>query len=374
MLKGIHLTLLVGPVIPAPAPPMVVEALTSVQVTTSAGQRSGFQLTFAAGKRSLLTTTLLPAGYFDPGIRVILVATVNGVPNVLMDGIVTRQDVAPSNDVGGSTLTVTGEDISILMELIDFSGMKYPAMPDFAIAEVLILKYAVFGLLPLAIPSPLTEVPVPTSRIPTQEGTDLDYIRKLASDAGYVFYVDPGPAPGTSIGYWGPEIRVGVPQPALNVNMDGETNVESLSFSYDGLAREQLILFVQEPSSKVPIPVPIPNVSILKPPLAARPAIPKKVRLVQKAAKLNPIRAALVALGQASASADAISGSGQLDVLRYGRVLRSRGLVGVRGAGIAYDGLYYVKSVTHTIKQGEYKQSFQLSREGLISLVPAVLP
>ena len=71
-------------------------------------------------------------------------------------------------------------------------------------------------------------------------------------------------------------------------------------------------------------------------------------------------------------SANAITVSGSLDVLRYGNVLRSKLLVGVRGAGIAYDGLYYVDSVTHKIKRGEYKQSFQLSRDGLISLTPKV--
>jgi hypothetical protein len=47
-------------------------------------------------------------------------------------------------------------------------------------------------------------------------------------------------------------------------------------------------------------------------------------------------------------------------------------LVGVRGAGLAYDGLYYVDSVTHDLKRGEYKQSFQLSRDGLISNTPKV--
>jgi len=30
--------------------------------------------------------------------------------------------------------------------------------------------------------------------------------------------------------------------------------------------------------------------------------------------------------------------------------------------------------VSHSIKRGEYKQSFQLSREGLGSNVPAVIP
>jgi hypothetical protein len=73
-------------------------------------------------------------------------------------------------------------------------------------------------------------------------------------------------------------------------------------------------------------------------------------------------------------SADAISGSGSLNVATYGHVLRSRMLVGVRGAGIAYDGMYYVDSVTHSIKPGEYKQNFQISRDGLISQTPVVMP
>jgi len=59
-------------------------------------------------------------------------------------------------------------------------------------------------------------------------------------------------------------------------------------------------------------------------------------------------------------------------VVRYGRVLRARQLVGVRGAGAAFDGLYYVKSVTHTIKHGNYKQDFTLVRNGLLSTVPRV--
>jgi len=45
----------------------------------------------------------------------------------------------------------------------------------------------------------------------------------------------------------------------------------------------------------------------------------------------------------------------------------------VRGAGLAYDGMYYVNSVTHNIKRGEYKQNFSLSRDGLISPTPKVL-
>jgi hypothetical protein len=378
MLKGVYLTLLMGPIVARPVPQEVSDALLSAQVTTAAGQRSGFQLTFSLAKKSLLTTTLIPAGFFDPMIRVILIATLNGIPNVIMDGLISQQQVAASNEPGKSTLTITGEDVSQAMDLIDFSGIPYPAMPAEARVALCIAKYAMFGIVPLVIPSILIDVPIPVKEIPKHQGTDLAYINLLADKVGYVFYVEPGPAPGMNIGYWGPEVKVGVPQPALNVNMDAYTNVESLSFTYDGLAKTLYILFIQDSISKAPIPIPIPDITPLNPPLGAKPPLPLHVKFLNNdpeesgQAKLSPIQAALIGLAKASKTSDVISGNGSLDVLRYGQLLKARSLVGVRGAGIAYDGLYYVKSVTHNIKHGEYKQSFSLSRNALIPTTPAV--
>jgi hypothetical protein len=82
----------------------------------------------------------------------------------------------------------------------------------------------------------------------------------------------------------------------------------------------------------------------------------------------------IVMMGLAAAAQyeEAVSCEGSLDVTRYGGILKARRLVGVRGAGPAFDGLYYVKSVTHKIKRGEYKQSFTLTRNGLVSTVPTV--
>jgi hypothetical protein len=373
MLKGFYLTLLIGPAVPVPATQAVVEALTNVQVTTST-DRSGFQLTFGVSKNSPLLKTMLPAGYFDPMItRVIIVITVGGIPNVLMDGIITRQELSPSDAPGQSTLTVTGEDLSVLMDVVEMPFMRYPAMPDAAQISAILAKYLVFGIVPLIIPPIFTDVPIPTEKIPTHTGTDLAYIRQHASRNGYVFYVEAGPAPGVNIAYWGPDIRIPIPQPALNINMDAQTNVESLSFSLDGLAKKILVLNVLDPvTKKITVPVPVPNISVLRPPLGARLTPPAKVEFPEGMAKLNPLQAAARALGISFASSDAIRVSGSLDVPRYGRVLKARQLVGVRGAGIAYDGLYYVGSVTHNIKRGEYKQSFDLSRDGLISLTPKV--
>jgi len=150
--------LMMGPVVAELVPQPVTDALMSVQVTTTDGQRSGFQLTFAMSKKSLLNTTLLPTGFFDPLVRVVIVATVNGVPDVLMDGVITHQEITPSSVPGQSTLTITGEDLTVLMGLVDLSGIPYPDISDALIVEIVLAKYALFGVIPLAIPGLLTDI------------------------------------------------------------------------------------------------------------------------------------------------------------------------------------------------------------------------
>src|ERR1051326_2667602 len=111
MLKGVDLSLMSGPAVPVTAAHAVMDALQSVQGTSSKETR-GFQLTFAVSKQSPLLKTMLPAVFFDPVItRVVIIVTVSGSPHVLMDGIISRQELSPSNDPGQSTLTVTREDL-----------------------------------------------------------------------------------------------------------------------------------------------------------------------------------------------------------------------------------------------------------------------
>jgi len=375
MLKGVYLTLLIGPGVPVPAPQLVVDALTGVEVT-SGGERSGFQLTFGVSKNSTLINAMLPAGYLDPVVtRVIVIATVNGVPHVLTDGMITNQQLTPSNEPEQSILTITGEDLSVLMDVAEMPFMRYPGMNDAAQVAVILSKYAVLGIAPIIIPPIFDDTPVPTDEVPTQNGTDLAYIKQLADHHGYVFYVEPGPAPGLNIAYWGPDIRIPIPQPALNVNMDAHTNVESLNFSFDGLAKKITVMTVLDPvTEKIPIPVPIPNISLLRPPLGAKIPVPAKLEFYEYGTKLKVTQALARGLAISFKSSDSITANGSLNVVRYGRVLQSRQLVGVRGAGLAYDGLYYVNSVTHNIKRGEYKQNFSLSRDGQISLTPVVNP
>ena len=375
MASNLTLSLLVGPAVPVPVPRTVIDALARVEVTTTAarGKPSGFRLSFTLSKQSPLHTIfVLAGGAVPPILRVVIVATVNGVASVLGDGIVTKQEVVSGASGGSDTLEVTGVDISQVMNWIEGSGIPYPALPIEGRVAVILAKYILFGFIPKIIPTILFEAPVPTEKIPVQKGNDWEYVNDLAAEVGYVFFVEPGPEPGLNTAYFGPDVKLGTPQPALNVNMDGQTNVESLTFGLDTEEKTLPVTIIQELISKIPIPIPLPDINPLNPLLGLVPLPAKKIEYVKDSAKRSPIQAVLFAMAQASATADGVTGQGTLDVLRYGRPLRARALVGVRGVGPAFDGLHYVQQVTHKIKRGEYKQDFKLVRNGLLSTLPRV--
>lgn len=373
MNQGFYLTLMIGGFNADPVPEAVIDALTEVRVTTTMGSQGGFQLKFTLGRNSQLAM-MLASGYFDPRRRVIIAITVNGSTEVLMDGIITKQDLTPSNTAGMTTLAITGLDLTALMDLIDLTGIPYPAMPMFTIVELILAKYLVLGIVPVAIPPLLALIQNPIERFLKQDGTDYRYISTLAGKVGAVFYLDFGPAPGQSMAYWGPDLTklFGGTQPALSINFDGNSNLDSLSFSYDGTVATDYLVTIIEPNTGLPIPIPLPDVSLLKAPQAANVPTPLKYQQLRPIASEDPIGAALAGLAKLFESADVMTASGSVDVLRYGRVFKVRQLCGVRGGGPYYDGLYYVKSVTHNIKRGDYKQNFTLTRGGTGSSVSTV--
>jgi hypothetical protein len=372
MAGGVKLSLMVGPV-PLPVPAVVIEALDTVKVETGAGgTQSGFELSFDLPARSPLRTLfLLTGGGSLPLMRVVLVVTIGGRAEAVIDGVTTNVETRPGGG-GVSKLVVKGKDLSALMAKIEFTGLPFPAMPPALRVLTVLAKYAAFGVVPLVIPSIAEDLPIPVQRVPQQRGNDYVYIQQLAQQCGYVFYLEPGPVPATSKAYWGPEIRLGAVQPALTVNMDAQTNVDELNFNFDKDRKSIPIVYFQEPNSKAPIGIPIPDITPLNPPLGLVPPLPPNIVSLDSTAQMSPLGALMSGLAYVGQHSDSVFGSGRLDVTRYGRLLKSRQLVGVRGAGLPFDGLYYVKSVTHEIKRGEYKQGFELARNGLVSTVPSL--
>src|SRR5262249_39444715 len=177
----------------------------------------------------LMTNRLL-----RPFTRVIVLVTFSVVPQVLMDGIITQIQLSPSNDPGASTMTVTGEDVSVMMDLEEEQS-SHPAMPDYVIVSQLVLKYAKYGLVPPLPPAMAPQALNPRNALEelTERPanlTDRGYIEYLAQLYGFLFYVTPGPVPSTNTVHWGPPDTLSFPQGALSMNMGPETNVESISF------------------------------------------------------------------------------------------------------------------------------------------------
>src|SRR4051794_21014562 len=177
---------MMGPFIPLTVPRAALDALVEAEVKVEDVGISGFQLTFSIDKQSPLQILfLLTGGSPLLFMRVVLIATVNGVANVLIDGVVTNNEISPGDKGSNSTLTITGKDLSVLMDQSNWSGFPFPACPAEARVALMLAKYALFGIIPLIIPSVLIDVPIPIESIPSQQGTDLQYIRYLAEQAGY---------------------------------------------------------------------------------------------------------------------------------------------------------------------------------------------
>jgi phage protein D len=253
---------------------------------------------------------------------------------------------------------------------------EHPAQDETVIALKIIASYAQFGLIPQVIPPPVIDLPLPIDRIPVQQATDLQYLREMAGRYGYVFFVTPGPAPFTNTAYWGPPVRIGLPQRALSVNLGGETNVERIDFRSNALGPTVVTGQVQDRLTNQTLPV--QTFASLRPPLSTQPALlvnQANVRRTQlRQSGLSATEAFARAQGMTDAASDAVEANGELDALRYGDLLQPRGLVGLRGAGYSHDGFWYVKRVTHDLRREAYKQQFTLTREGLGSTTPVVIP
>ncbi|MBD6618223.1 hypothetical protein FNW02_20950 [Komarekiella sp. 'clone 1'] len=378
-MPGITLTLRIGKKTPQLAPMLLTEALQSVEVSHKDSDRSGFQIVFQVGRsgsRDLQDDRLLQSPLLEPFNRVILVITLNAKAQVLMDGIITHQEFSPSMEPGRSTLTVTGEDVSVMMAKSKLK-IQHPQQSESAIARKIISNYSEYKLIPDIQKPPVEAAPSRNERIPAQSGSDLEYLGLLADRFGYVFYVTPGPGVGQNTAYWGPPPRGTNPQKAITVNMGAFSNADSINFQFDAQSATQMQGSIQERQRNQ-----IRRLQVMKSdrsPLARQSAL--QLQQIQGVPHIKTFEETGHDLARAQARTQAIVNqstdnvltvSGELDTLRYGELLKLRELVNLRGVGNTYDGTYYVKSVTHRLRQGEYKQSFSITREGRGSTISAV--
>lgn len=371
---GTRLTLWLGPTIAVPAPAVIVQALSSVEVHLSDGDSDGFEMTFSVGRTGVLAMdyALLTNPLLRPTTRVVIQVWLGVMPQVLIDGFITKMQLHPSDQPGASTLTVIGLDVRTVMDVHQLSQF-YPNQAVKAIIEQILYSYMTYLGTPPVVALIDPNIAPQTEQIPVKADTDLAYLSRLAADYDCVFYVEPTQVPMVNQAYWGP-LNLTQPQAALSVNMGPETNA-TIQFDYDGQIPGIVTGFMLDKSSQMVVPIVIP--SSTRVPLAAIPPIAiqgaaMRVQMPKHVNSLSIAEATLRAQAQTNRMSYGLKAQGELDMLRYGNILRPRRLVGVRGAGYLFDGLYYVQDVTHTIGKGEYKQRFTLTREGFGSLIPVV--
>jgi len=375
--QGVQIALEIGMTTPSRVPVEVSSAMESVTVNMKDNGSSTFSVQFRAERTSPLTDyQILKTGLLEPYNRVIITVTIRGQQTVLMDGIITNQELTPSQQPNQASVTITGDDITNMMDRVEIA-IQWPAMGDPIIALALIGKYALWGMRPDIHTPPSTWVSLLVENTPQQSGTDLNYLRQLAANHGFYVACWPG-SPGslTNTVYWGPPDRAGPDQQVLNVDSGPYTNVEQISFTHDGMTAHYVYGAVVEELFGYAIPLPVVTfMSTRTPALAKTPTLSMshlQYKLMPHAGA-NYLKAWAAAQSETDQSTDnVVTASGTLDALRYGAVLRAPGRVAVRGAGDTYNGRYYVASVTHTLKVGSYKQSFQLSREGIGSTISRV--
>ena len=200
--RGLQLLLLVGRTVPRPAGYDVMSAFVSAEVSDSTTQANVFTLTFTLGRSPILDYPLLRDNVFAPLNRVVIAVQFNALTEVLIDGVVTEQQVASGSRPGEARLVVTGEDLSRMLDRQERSR-TFPNQSDADIVRSILgaAEYATLGLRPDVTTTRIR--PNETQRVPSQQGTDLATINALAQRNSYVFYIEPTAVPGQSVAYWG---------------------------------------------------------------------------------------------------------------------------------------------------------------------------
>jgi hypothetical protein len=373
----INLQLWLGSAVPDAAPTYVTEKLQSVEITRSVDRPCVFQMNFHADRTMGLSPdfALLSGGLLAPWNRVIIGVTLDSTSRILIDGFITHHELTHDKQFAASTLTVTGEDVSILMDRIELS-IEWPQMGDSIIALAVLAKYSMIGILPEVVPTPADLIPMVVERVPQQNTTDRAYLLQLAAPYGYRFAVSPGSEPMVNKAYWGPPMNTGNVQAPLSMDVGSTTNIEKISFQLDSLAPVQVYGMVQDDITEEDLPLATLGTTRL-PHLATNPAFNPTGLLQRRNLFTDPRYGYLEALVDAQAQTDVstdqvVTAQGEIDTLRYGAVLDPWGLVDVRGSGQSFDGRYRINSVTDRISRGSYRQGFVLEREGTGSTISSV--
>ena len=347
-----------------PASSDLLAAIQQIEVEDNADMADMLRLRVAIAPRDGGSDwTVLDDELFRRLAKIRVVVTVGSGPSeplVEVNVIETNADI--SNRPGQSVLNVVAMDPTVLMNLEE-KVRPWPDMADSDVA-IAIFKDPKYGFEPVVEETGLKRQAVDHTTI--QRGTDIRFLQQLARRNGYECYVEINPSTGRLEGHFHPPRLEQRPQGVLSVNMGEATNVNSFNARYDMLRPTTAQVTGLDIGTQSDQSAQVESLTFRE--LGSEPSLngdhPRKVLLSQtglaETGELQTYAQAVV-----DRSGWAITADGELNTVAYGRLLRAKRLVNVRGAGRRFSGPYYVEKVLHTFGGDGYTQRFALRRNAL---------
>ena len=235
VLSSVQLSLMIGPIIPLTVPREALDALVSVEVKVEDVGTSGFQLVFSIDKQSPLQILFLLSGGVaaavharsDCGHRQRREQRADRRRHHQQPDLARRQRLQLYPDDYRQGPDRTNEPVELERLPLSRPVRRRPGSPCSWSNMRCSASFRSSSRASLPI-SRSRSTAFPARRARTWNTYGTWQMRRAMSSTSM-----PGPAIGTSTAYWGPQIKVGPVQPALSVDMDAYTNVESLHFNFD---------------------------------------------------------------------------------------------------------------------------------------------
>ncbi|MFC7335834.1 phage late control D family protein [Haloferula chungangensis] len=303
----------------------------------------------------------------EPWAEIEIIARFGEDDQEVMRGYLKKVSASYPTDAGTSTVIISCQDASILMDRNHRRRVWGAETPT----DDLLILSEMLGDVGLALdPESTGESGVTLN----QNQTDIRFLRTRSQELGYDLIFREG------LLYFGPWRLDDSPQETIIVQGGPDTQCISFSLDEDGHTPDQVTFDVASESGSDAVEQSVtPNQTLLGPEAAGSESsglADFNWRLNQQG-EANPDRLQRIAQTKANENAFKIKASGELDGSLYGYVLHVGKTVGVDGVGERHSGIYYVDRVEHKFDGNGYRQSFQLLRnaygDNLAENLPGVL-
>jgi phage protein D len=341
------------------------KCIQSITVNEDLDEGSSFEILLSLCKKDDGAWPHLDDENLRPWNRITIIAAFKDRADTIIDGYISHVTPTANGQTATMTVKISGVDGSYAMNILErckvWTGKTYEEVAKEIIEAP---RYGFIAVLP---EEGGTAAAGPPPSI-VQRATDHRFLRELARRKGYEFYMLGGK------GYFRSPDLSGTPQKVIAVNFGDETNCTDFHVEVDGTRPTEAIMRRIDPLTGQP-QIASATASGL-PSLGTTP-----LSDLRGQAQLEQTRVVVRRQGAATEAQmnDFVQGllrrhgwwvkaTGKLNGLVYGRALRSKKLVTIKGLGRSYNGNYYVRKVMHRLGPRTYTMGFEAVRNALTQL------